>query len=334
MTSPLLSMRCPVCDGRSFAHGPHLFDDRYGQPQSFELACCTKCAHLATHPRLSEADLSQLYGKYYPRKSISAEQVRREAARVTNPFAALRRWWNGTDNQGQYGVQPGQAMLDVGCGSGASLLEAQALGARAFGIEADPNVGPIAQALGLTVHLGSLDDQPFAGQVFDLIVLNQVLEHLPDPDAVLIKLLDRLAPRGRLVLVVPNTDSLGRRLSGQRWINWHVPYHQHHFNKHRLDRLAVRCGLKMRRSRTITPNIWTLLQMRALFDKPRIGQPSPIWAVQPAKQQAVTAPASASPLKVLVRSLVMTAIATVNRGVDALGQGDSLLVELQRGPRT
>ena len=326
-------MHCLICLTNSYCSWKNLFDDRYGEPNSYQLVRCDACGHLATAPRLSQSEIPALYGNYYPRKSLSAEQVRSEAAKVNAPFAGLRRWWNGTDNQGQYGVQTGQLVLDVGCGGGSSLLEAQALGAQAFGIEADPNVGPIARALGLNVHLGSLDESPFPSKVFDLIVMNQVLEHLPDPDEILLQLSERLAHNGILRLVVPNTDSLWRRLTGLRWINWHVPYHQHHFNKHRLGRLAARCGLKVTRSRTITPNIWTLLQMRAMFEKPRIGQPSPIWAVQPATQRAGAAGTSALPLKALARALVMTAIAIVNRGVDALGQGDSLLVELQREPR-
>ena len=58
-------------------------------------------------------------------------------------------------------VRPGEVMLDVGCGSGVSLLEAKALGATAFGVEADPNVKPIAEVLGLSIHFGNLQDIPF-----------------------------------------------------------------------------------------------------------------------------------------------------------------------------
>ena len=329
MTKPSFQMRCPVCNGQTFQAGPEIFDDRYGQPQKYHLARCTSCDHQATAPRLLESDLPSLYGTYYPRKAISAEQVAREASKISQPQAALRRWWNGTDNQGQYSVQPGQSMLDVGCGSGCSLLEAQALGAKAFGIEADPNVRPIAGALGLTIHFGNLQDEPFPGKSFDLIVMNQVIEHLPDPDAALRKLSQRLAPEGRLLLVMPNTESIWKRLSGRRWINWHVPYHQHHFNQRNFIRMAQACGLKMVRTRTITPNVWTVLQVRSMFFKPQLGQPSPIWAVSPAGTQESTLNSRGNPVKVIIRGAVLTGIAILNRITDALGQGDSLLVELE-----
>jgi len=134
--SGMHAMRCPICECNDFVPGPEIFDDRYGEPNRYELAHCDACGHTATAPRLSEADLPRLYGTYYPRKHTSVNDVAREAAKVKRPFTGLARWWNGTDNQGQYGVRAGETMLDVGCGSGVSLLEAKALGAAAFGVEA------------------------------------------------------------------------------------------------------------------------------------------------------------------------------------------------------
>lgn len=325
-----LSMRCPVCQGNVFSPISEIFDDRYGEPNRYQLARCNGCGHTATAPRLHESDLSTLYGTFYPRKSINADDVTREAAKLKRPFAELARWWNGTDNQGQYGVQAGEVMLDVGCGSGVSLLEAKALGATAFGIEADPNVKPIAAALGLSIHFGSLQDVPFPEQRFDLIVMNQVIEHLPDPDLALQTLSGRLTPNGRMLLVFPNTASLWRHLFGSRWINWHIPYHLHHFDRNSFARMVQRCGLEILRSRTITPNVWTLLQLRASRHKPLLGQPSPIWTVADRSGSVTAANGNAIPLRGLLRNSVLAIVAVINRFVDALGKGDSLLVELRR----
>lgn len=328
-----LTMCCPVCEGISFLPGTEIFDDRYGEPNRYQLARCAACGHVATAPRLCESDLPSLYGTYYPRKNISADDVAHEAARSKRGFAGIVRWWNGTDNQGQYSVRAGETMLDVGCGSGTSLLEAKALGATAFGIEADPNVKPIAAALGLTIHFGNLQDRPFPEQTFDLIVMNQVIEHLPAPDEGLRELSERMAPHGRMVLVFPNTASLWRRLSGSRWINWHIPYHLHHFDRKHFERMVLRCGLKVVRSRTITPNVWTLLQLRANRYQAQLGKPSPIWAVADRSEVAQTGTSKSNPLRTLLRAGVLSVFAFVNRVVDALGLGDSLLVELRRERR-
>ncbi|MDR7306028.1 class I SAM-dependent methyltransferase [Rhodoferax saidenbachensis] len=325
-----LPMSCPVCGGSVFALGAEVFDDRYGEPNRYQLACCNSCGHVATEPRFHEADLPRLYGTYYPRKKIRAFDVTAQAAEVRSSFASLKRWWNGTNNQGQYTVRSGEIMLDVGCGSGVSLLEAKALGATAFGIEADPNVKPIAAALGLKIHFGSLQDKPFPDQSFDLIVMNQVIEHLPDPDLTLQTLRERLMPNGRMVLVFPNTASLWRRLSGSRWINWHIPYHLHHFDRKSFTRMAKHCGLEVVRSRTITPNVWTLLQLRANRYQPQRGQPSPIWMVANRSESAPVTARKFGPLRGLIRVGALSLFAVFNRIVDLFGMGDSLLVELRR----
>lgn len=322
------SMPCPVCEGRTFQSVAHVFDDRYGEPSRYRLARCTQCGHLATAPRLDESALPVLYGTYYPRKGTSPQQVTRTAANATARFARLRRWWQGVNNQGQYLVRPGEIMLDIGCGSGTSLLEAQALGAQAFGIEADPNVRPIAHALGLNIHFGSLHDDPFPDQRFDLVVLNQVIEHLPEPDRALRHLRDRLTQNGRIALVFPNVGSVWRRIAGLRWINWHIPYHLHHFDRAGFARMADRCGYRVHSVRTITPNLWTLLQVRASRTPAQHGVPHPLWAVRPAAVGEGSGATRSAGFKTTLRLLVLLPIALLNRTLDALGLGDSLMVVL------
>lgn len=288
-----------------------------------------------TSPRLGESDLGPLYSTYYPRKHVNIEDLKQEAGRVVSRLAPLTRWWTGTGNQGQYAVKRGELMLDIGCGSGLSLLEAQALGAQVRGVEADPNVRRIADELGLEIHIGSLHDEPFPGERFDLVVLNQVIEHVPEPDKTLVLLHSRLQPGGRVVLVFPNARSFWCRLSGSRWINWHVPYHLHHFSRDGFTQMARCCGYRVNVVRTITPNLWTILQFRASrLDIPR-GSPSPLWAVSSspaAEKPGQAAPPTRRPLRRVLRRLVLASLmlplALINRTIDALGWGDSLMIEI------
>lgn len=322
--------RCPVCNGHGFFPAEKVFDDRYGEPNSYLLARCAKCGHIATLPRFCESDLPRLYSTYYPRKGIRAENVADEVLKVKSVFAQLVRWWNGTNNQGQYSVRAGETMLDVGCGSGASLLEAKLLGAIPFGIETDFNVQPIAKALGLTIHFGNLKDRPFPGQVFELIVLNQVIEHLPDPDWALQTLNEMLAPNGRMVLAFPNTSSLWRSLFGMRWINWHVPYHLHHFNHKSFVHMVKRCGFEVTLSKTVTPNAWTLMQLRSIFYKPILGSASPIWVKPNHDENHIVMKNRKAVWHCLLRGFALIPLSIINRIIDSFGMGDSILVELQR----
>lgn len=289
-----------------------------------------------TAPMLSESDLGALYGNYYPRKQASVADIRREAQKAVSRFARLRRWWMGTSNQGQYLVQRGESILDIGCGAGLSMMEAKAFGARVFGVEADPNVRRLANALGLDIHIGSLMDVPFPGEKFDLVVLNQVIEHVPAPDRLLLQLHQRLRPGGRIVLVFPNIRSVWCRLFGIRWINWHIPYHLHHFSRSRFVRMAERCGYRVRRAQSITPNLWTFLQFRTLAYAPQRGIPSPFWRysqneVEPSNDHLQKFPLQAGVVRLALRAVylvLMLPIGLVNRIVDLFGFGDSLMVEI------
>jgi 2-polyprenyl-3-methyl-5-hydroxy-6-metoxy-1,4-benzoquinol methylase len=59
----------------------------------------------------------------------------------------------------------------------------------------------------------------------DVIVLWQVIEHLPDPWAFLDAACRRLAPGGILLVAAPNPDSLQFRLFGSRWVHLDAPRH-------------------------------------------------------------------------------------------------------------
>jgi len=321
---------CPVCGCARALVDKEVYDDRYGHPDLFELVRCSDCGHLMTRPSLSESDLAHLYGTYYPRKNITTEQVTAQAAKVRRAFSGIRRWLMGADNQGQYSARPGEKMLDVGCGSGLSLLEAKAMGVDAWGIEADPNAQRFADQLGLCIHQGVLQDEPFAGISFDLVVLNQVIEHIPEPDQALHDIRQRLTPHGRVISIFPNVNSLWCRLSGLRWINWHIPYHQHHFILSGFRQMAERCGFRVVRSRTITPNGWTLLQILANLQSIARGEVNPMWQVKaPSKTTPAVASTSRFPWKKMIRIPVMVLLSVVNRLVDSFGYGDSLMVELR-----
>lgn len=329
------SDKCPVCTSATSSICWNAFDDRYGHPGFFSIVRCDRCGHLMTAPRLQEQDLPALYGTYYPRKYVETEDLVQQAANASTLGARARRWWAGTDNQGQYLVRSGEKMLDVGCGSGLSLLEATALGAQAYGVEADPNVQRIATKLGLHIYIGSLHDSPFPDVCFDLIVLNQVIEHIPEPDAALIRLKGMLKPGGRIVLVFPNRRSLWSGLFGRKWINWHIPYHLHHFDATGFTAFAQRLGYLVARQKTITPNIWTILQLRALHTRSTLGVPSPMWEVKLAAPPAAPDMAVATSfmpsaaLRKLARGLAFAGLSLINRLVDLAGYGDSILVELR-----
>jgi len=312
---------------------PEIWDDRYGHPGTFSVLGCPRCGQLVTVPPMTEAELPELYSRYYPRRDIDLLALSQEAARVTAPIAALKRWWDGTDNQGHYLAKPGQLVLDIGSGSCLSLIELRNIGVEAWGVETDPNVRAIADHFDLRVHIGSIHDEPFPSMKFGLITLSQVIEHIPDPKAMLRAIHARLEDGGTAILSFPNAASIYRRIFGIRWLNWHIPFHLHFYNLKSFRLIAEAEGFDLVSSRSITPNLWTALQLRGLR-RPARGIATSTWGAVSGNRENALGPLAPSILSRLARRLlrlVLPAIAVVNRLVDATGAGDSLMVVLRKG---
>ncbi|HEY9723451.1 MAG TPA: glycosyltransferase [Oscillatoriaceae cyanobacterium] len=99
-------------------------------------------------------------------------------------------------------------VLDIGCASGAlgEALKRERPGLEVVGIELDAQAAALAATRLDTVFTGSIDaiELPFPAGHFDCLVLADVLEHLPDPEATLSRLLPLLHDGGHVVLSLPN----------------------------------------------------------------------------------------------------------------------------------
>lgn len=121
--------------------------------------------------------------------------------------------------------RPGGRLLDVGCGSGEILSILTSLGWRGEGVDVDEAAVAQARARGLTVHLGTLEEQHYADNHFDVITLNHVVEHIHDPISLFKECYRILKQGGQLIVVTPNIDSLGHRIFADSWRGLEPPRH-------------------------------------------------------------------------------------------------------------
>ena len=98
-------------------------------------------------------------------------------------------------------------VLDCGCGAGEYVRALLARGADAYGVEFDETklAAGAARAAELAGRLsvGDLEALAFPDQSFDLALLHEVLEHVPDDDAALAEVFCVLRRGGRLILLSP-----------------------------------------------------------------------------------------------------------------------------------
>jgi SAM-dependent methyltransferase len=110
------------------------------------------------------------------------------------------------------------ALFDVGCASGALLLEAREMGFHVSGLEPSATVArQAAERTGAPVRAGSIEHALLESGRYDVITLFDVLDHLVDPVSVLRKLRLGLVPGGLLAITVPDFGGWWARLLGPRW---------------------------------------------------------------------------------------------------------------------
>ena len=94
-------------------------------------------------------------------------------------------------------------ILDVGCGTGATLRALSSFG-EVHGVEPDPGAVAHCLARGLsTVVEGRAEQLPFEDNSFDVVVALDVLEHLEDDRRAMLEMKRVLREGGTLVLTVP-----------------------------------------------------------------------------------------------------------------------------------
>ena len=102
------------------------------------------------------------------------------------------------------------SLLDVGCDDGERTLAfARAIGtSKLSGVEIVPERAVEAQARGITVLQADLNEPlPYADQSFDVVVNNQVIEHLADTDMFVAEIVRVLRPGGYAVTSTENLAS-------------------------------------------------------------------------------------------------------------------------------
>lgn len=149
----------------------------------------------------------------------------------------------------------GGSLLEIGCGEGWLLKAALAAGYDARGLEfSDYGLQRFNPELAARVEFGdafeALDRLIEAGAGIDVCVMEHVLEHVLDPEALLARLPAVLAPGGVVAITVPNDfsalqlEALARgHIDREFWVA--PPQHLNYFNAENLPRLLGRMGFEV-----------------------------------------------------------------------------------------
>jgi len=126
-------------------------------------------------------------------------------------FAARRRLILALAQRVPLAVPEPLVILDVGCGTGATL-EALSERGRAIGCDPSSVALTLSRERGLRLLVQATGERlPFRRASVDLIVASDVLEHVEDDSAALREMLRVLKPEGRAIISVPACQFLWTR---------------------------------------------------------------------------------------------------------------------------
>lgn len=214
---------------------------------------CEACGIEIIEPLPQIDVLLDLYREDYRLHPTSTESRSSASSRVRGAAKTLifmlHRWRYG--RLASDGLQPAGRVLEIGFGSGTRLEALARSGWDSAGLEVA--AGPV-ESLRERIpdgdfRVGSIETSDYPAETFDLVLLYHVLEHLDDPQPALEKIARMVRPDGRLVVALPNRDSLTRRIFRPYWYGYQHPEHLVQYSKRSLESVAAQSGLAVTRSR-------------------------------------------------------------------------------------
>lgn len=158
-------------------------------------------------------------------------------------------------------------LLDFGCGGGSYLHRMKQQGWQVTGIDASEDaVARIRAELELPAFVGTLPHPDLEPESFDVITMWQALEHVHWPLEVLTAARDLLAPEGKLIVAVPNIDSLPFRWFGRAWHGLELPRHLTHFTPRTLGLMLQRAGFQVSSIRMVRHPSWLRTSAKRAID--------------------------------------------------------------------
>ena len=185
------------------------------------------------------------YRFYYPFRLAGNAAFYEELQEKMTGNTAYYRGWGYDHAFALAKVQPGQAILDVGCGSGNFLERARQISDKVSGLEFNEKAINEARRKGLDVKNESIEKYAATNPGrYDMVCLFQVLEHIDNIKPFLEAVISVVKPGGQLIIGVPNNDPWLHGYHKYNTLNL-PPHHMGLWNKQVFEKIQDVFGIKL-----------------------------------------------------------------------------------------
>jgi SAM-dependent methyltransferase len=238
---------CPSCGAQASTRVLYGRDRLFGREGWYPVVQCAECSLRYLNPRPTELALREHYPRdYLPVRSPDAMSPFMRWLTRAMVAARWKVYLRMVENV-IGAISPSARVVDVGCGLNDFLVHLERVrGCRGTGVDIDREVAAyIRDRLSMPVAHGTLRGAHLDAASFDLVTMNEYLEHEPDPLETLIEA-RRIAKKGaHLVVEVPHSSGLPARLFGSCWSQLDVPRHLIFYSPEALRAMLSRAGFRL-----------------------------------------------------------------------------------------
>lgn len=216
-------MHCNICgqeSGSEVEQASVRSNVRKFASETFAVWRCPHC--LSIHAR-DEVDLAHYYADYPFHKLQDSKVDWMLGAMYRNLLRRLT----------QSGVTQESRILDYGCGSGLFLSYLRKQG--------------YAQVFGYDEYSERYSDKSVLSEPYDCVMTQDVIEHVPEPQAFVKAMHGHARPGGVIVVGTPNAEAIDLQYPEARVHTLHQPYHRHILSKRALLTLGQDLGWQLLR---------------------------------------------------------------------------------------
>jgi len=221
---------CILCGAKPQSILKNLIDLEYGCEGSFSFKKCPNCGLLMLFPTPTLSELKS----YYPVNYHGYHIQERGIISILYRIIYLLRFREYVSLVGR-----GARILEIGCADMPYLdfIKIKYPDLKITGIEFKDEVAEKGRKKGRNIITGTVSDIK-QNESYDLIIMNNLIEHVIDPLGEVEKAHSLLKPGGYLFVETPNTESWDYTVANRYWGSLHVPRHTYLFSLDSIELLA------------------------------------------------------------------------------------------------
>ena len=265
----LENISCPACKSCSYKELTRTMDyDYFTSELFFTIVLCSNCGLVYVNPRPKLSQIEKIYPNEY--SAYHFDKIPNPIIKKARNFMQQSKARCILKCGGKNGTPI--RIMDVGCGSPAllNLLKDMSRSKlELYGNDFNNSALDAVKNAGFIPVNGAFESIQWQGNFFDVIIMNQVIEHLFDLSGTLTKAFNLLKNNGTLFIETPSDDGLDAKIFRfNHWGGYHIPRHLQIFNAQTIKNTLSRHGFTIEAIEYLpSPNFWTSSLRNFLYRK-------------------------------------------------------------------